>query len=295
MQLVMSTGCLYHLPAQKTFEIARDIGFDGVEVIINYDFGDPPKDYIARVEQLQKIHPILSLHAPFLDINGWGNKMRQLRRTVDLAIAVGVPRLTFHPPSWLGGQWKFFRWLNRVEDFQVQVGRGKVLITIENMPSTGPFHCNPYCWGKTRSMIDFINQKNLFLTFDTAHMGSSKADFISDFHQFYNSGRMRNIHFSDYGYGREHLLPGHGVLPLTRFLNHLRNTGYNETVVLELSPRELPKEEDAIRERMQDVFDYLHQETHVDWGEGELGDVSERGRGEFSALYRQSSGHPWQL
>jgi len=292
MHLVMSTGCLYHLPAEKTFEIARDVGFDGVEVIINYDFGDPPKDYTARVEQWQKIHPVLSLHAPFLEINGWGNKMRQLRRTVDLAIAIGIPRITFHPPSWLACQWKFVRWLNRVEDFQEEVGRGKVIVTIENMPSTGPFGSNPYFWGKTRSMIEFLHNKNLFLTFDTAHMGSSKADFISDFHQFYNSGRMRNIHFSDYGYGREHLLPGHGILPLTRFLNHLRNTGYDESLVLELSPRELPKDEEGIRERMQDVFDYLRQETRPEQAGDGLDDSSGKGREDVSVLYRLNSGHP---
>jgi sugar phosphate isomerase/epimerase len=72
---------------------------------------------------------------------------------------------------------------------------------------------------------------------------------------------MSNIHFSDYGYGREHLLPGHGTLPLTRFLNHLRETGYDKTVTLELSPSELPEEESLIRESLAEILNYLRDET----------------------------------
>jgi sugar phosphate isomerase/epimerase len=129
------------------------------------------------------------------------------------------------------------------------------------MPWSGPFGSNAYLLWQTSKMIQFMEDHNLFMTFDTAHMGSSKANFLNDFHQFYNCGRMRNIHFSDFGYGREHLLPGHGVLPLTRFLNHLRETGYNETLTLELSPREFPGHEEGIREGMLEIFSYLQKET----------------------------------
>jgi sugar phosphate isomerase/epimerase len=129
------------------------------------------------------------------------------------------------------------------------------------MPCTGSFKLNPYLLGQTEKMLQFMAQHNLYLTFDTAHMGSSKANFLNDFHLFYDSGRMRNIHFSDYGYGREHLLPGHGVLPLTRFLNHLRETGYDHALVLELSPHEFPEQIGLIKEAMGEIFSYLCVET----------------------------------
>jgi sugar phosphate isomerase/epimerase len=92
-------------------------------------------------------------------------------------------------------------------------------------------------------------------------MGSSKADFLGDFHRLYDTGRMRNIHFSDFGHGREHLLPGRGILPLTRFLNHLRETGYNQALTLELSPHEFPKEEEGIRASLAELLEYLRKET----------------------------------
>ncbi|MCM2359469.1 MAG: sugar phosphate isomerase/epimerase, partial [Geobacteraceae bacterium] len=65
----------------------------------------------------------------------------------------------------------------------------------------------------------------------------------------------------DYGNGREHLLPGHGILPLTRFLNHLRNTGYSETLTLELSPHEFPRDERIFVDSLKEIQQYLRRET----------------------------------
>lgn len=260
MKLIFSVGSLYTLPPHKAFEIARDVGFDGIEIIINHDY-----EFGRGVELLTdaaQLLPIASLHAPFFDINGWGNKINQLEKTVKWAKTFDIPLVNFHPPAWLSLERKFWRWLNRIEDFQAQVGDNQVLITIENMPATGPLGCKQYFLNSTSTMIDFLQKRNLFLTFDTAHMGTYKTNFLTDFHHFYDSGRIRNVHFSDYANGREHLLPGHGKLPLTRFLNHLQETGYDGTVTLELTPYELPEDEDLIRESLSDILSYLRDQTN---------------------------------
>jgi sugar phosphate isomerase/epimerase len=134
------------------------------------------------------------------------------------------------------------------------------------MPWVGRFKINPNILSNTQHMIDFIHEHNLYLTFDCTHMGSGKANFINDFYLFYESGRIRNIHFSDYGHGREHLLPGHGILPLTRFLNHLRSTDYQSTVTLELDPAEFPKTEAVILESLKEILAFLRKETGKDSG-----------------------------
>ncbi len=259
MKLVLSAGSLYTLPMEKIFELARDTGFDGIEVIVNYDF--QYQDNCALLRDLAEILPICSLHAPFMVLDGWGNKIHQTLRTAELALQTGIPLINFHPPAWLGCELKFWRWLNGIKDCQREIGQDQVTITIENMPSTGPFGVNPYMLGQTARMIRFMEEHHLYLTFDTAHMGSSKANFLTDFHLLYNTGRMRNIHFSDFGNGREHLLPGRGILPLTRFLNHLRETDYAATLTLELSPHEFPKDERGIRESLAEIFGYLRKET----------------------------------
>jgi len=259
MKLILSAGSLYTLPMQRVFEMARDTGFDGMEVIVNQDF--QYGRISAMLKELAKILPIYSLHAPFLVLDNWGNKIDQLKKTADLAIAADIPLITFHPPSWLAMEWKFMKFLRSIDDFQEEIGQNRVTITIENMPCTGPLKMNTYLVNQTESMIDFMQQHNLFLTFDTAHMGASKANFLVDFHQFYDSGMLRHIHFSDYANGREHLLPGHGNLPLTRFLNHLRETDYDQTLTLELSPHEFPREEEMIIATLMEIHAYLCQET----------------------------------
>ena len=259
MKYILSAGTLYTLPLEEVMTIAAEVGFDGVEIIINYDF--QYGDNVILLKELQSILPIHSLHAPFLVLDTWGNRIEQLQRTIHLAQATGIPLVNFHPPSWLGMEFRFWSWLKKIRDIQSELGSGEVLVTIENMPANGPMGVNPYYLAGTASLIEFMEKHNLLLTFDTAHMGSTKANFIHDFHQFYNTGRMRNIHFSDYGYGREHLLPGHGVLPLTRFLNHLRETNYDDTLTLELSPAELPEERSMISESLAEILDYLRAET----------------------------------
>jgi len=262
MKLVLSAGSLHTLPLATIFELARESGFDGVEIIINQDFRF--SSGVELVRQLQEIHPVCALHAPFFPVDGWGDQVQQLKRSVHLAAETGVPLVTFHPPAWLGMELGFWLWMKKIADFQTEIGLGRVTVAIENMPATGPFGVNPYFLSGSRQLIDFLLRHNLCLTFDTAHLGSTKADFLHEFHQLYNSGKMRNIHFSDYANGREHLLPGHGGLPLTRFLNHLRETGYDQTLVLELAPREFPAEMERIRESLVELHAYLAKETRAD-------------------------------
>ncbi len=259
MKLILSAGSLYNLPAETVFEMARDVGFDGMEVIINHEFGQ--RDNLDYLQSLNSILPINSLHAPFFEIDGWGNKIDQLKKCADLAIQAGVPLINFHPPSWLAFEFKFWSWLKKVSDFQEAIGNNQVIITIENMPCLVQPKINPYMLSKTEKMIRFMRDHNLYLTFDTAHSGSFRSDFLQDFHTFYDSSLMRNIHFSDYSNGVEHLMPGHGALPLTRFLNHLSDTAYDHSIVLELSPREFPEEPELIRETLAEVFRYLCNET----------------------------------
>lgn len=260
LKISFSSGSLFTLPLRKGFELAAEAGFDGVELIINQDF--QRVNPVTLVRSLQEIAPINSIHAPFMPLDGWGGPIQSLFHSIELAADTGIPLVNFHPPSWLGFEIGFWRWLYRVRDFQKEVGLdGEVLVTIENMPWVGKFKMNPNILSSTADMINFIQEHNLYLTFDTTHMGSGKANFINDFYMFYESGRIRNIHFSDYGFDREHLIPGHGRLPLTRFLNHLKQTDYQGAVTLELDPREFPQNEQMILQSLKELQTYMRVET----------------------------------
>lgn len=268
MKISLSSGTLYTFPLRKIFEITRSLDFDGIELIINQEF--QKVNTLKLIEELQQSLPILSIHAPFMPLDGWGTPIDALKHSVEIAEKCGIPLVNFHPPSWLGFEVGFWRWLYKVNDFQKEVGTENVIVTLENMPWVGKFRINPHILSDTRKLIDFVQERNLFMTFDCTHMGSGKANFINDFYLCYNSGRIKNIHFSDYGHGREHLIPGHGMLPLTRFLNHLSNTDYNETVTLELSPHEFPKDEEIIKASLAEILEYLRRETRKETGQPAL-------------------------
>ncbi len=260
MILSLSTGSLFTLPLKRAFELAAEAGFEGVELIINQDF--ERVNAVKLVRSLQEITSIHSIHAPFMELDGWGNQISSLKLSVELAAACSIPLVNFHPPSWMGFEVSFWRWLYSIRDFQKEIGlNGEVTITLENMPWTGKWKVNPNILSNTHKLVEFIREHNLYMTFDCTHMGSGKASFINDFFLCYDSDRIRNIHFSDYGYGREHLMPGRGILPLTRFLNHLRNTAYRNTITLELDPREFPKGEHNILESLKEMLVYLRTET----------------------------------
>lgn len=263
LKISLSSGSLFTLPLRRAFELAAEAGFDGVELIINQDF--QRVNPVKLVRSMQEICPINSIHAPFMPLDGWGGPVQSLFLSVDLAAETGIPLVNFHPPSWLGAEFGFWRWLYKIRDFQKQVGLdGQVQITLENMPWVGgTFKVNHTILSSTRDMVAFLHDHNLFMTFDTTHMGSGKANFINDFYLCYESGRMRNVHFSDYGFDREHLIPGHGRLPLTRFLNHLKNTEYQGCLTLEVSPHELPKDEEVILPVLKEILTYMRVETGI--------------------------------
>ncbi|KAF0220399.1 MAG: xylose isomerase domain-containing [Geobacteraceae bacterium] len=259
MLISISTGTLFIFPLRKAFQTAFDVGFDGVELIINQDFQEVNTRRVLM--EMSEILPILSIHAPFMPLDGWGSPIDSLKRCVELAANCNIPLVNFHPPSWMGVELRFWRWMHRIIDFQKEIGQGEVTLTLENMPWVGRFKINPHILASTDKMIHFLQERNLYLTFDCTHMGSGKTNFINDFYLFYNTGRIKNIHFSDYGHGREHLLPGHGILPLTRFLNHLRTTDYSQNLTLELSPHEFPNDIEIIARSLKEILEYLRRET----------------------------------
>ncbi len=260
ISISLSAGTLYHLKLSTIFSIARECGFDGVELIINQVF--EKRDPRPIIEKLLKICPISSIHAPFFKLAGWGNQVKTLLKIIEIAGEFDIPLVNFHPPLWFPPELTFWRWFRKVKDFQTLVKDNHTIVTIENMPYVGNrIRFNPNILRKTEKMVHFIEKHNLYMTFDTTHLGSHNPNFLGGFKQFYQTGRIRNIHFSDYGHGREHLFPGRGLLPLTRFLYLLKHLCYQGPITVELSPVELPPTTENIITSLTDLLGYLREET----------------------------------
>jgi sugar phosphate isomerase/epimerase len=258
-KVVLSAGTLYTMKLTEIFKIAAECNFDGVELIINTTFENSHPHKI--VEKLVKLCPIASIHAPFFKLHKWGHSGAALVKCIKLARDFEIPLVNFHPPLWFPPEFGFWRWFHKVEDYQNLVNDSQVIVTIENMPYVGNhIRFNPNILKRSEDMMSFAKKHNLFMTFDTTHIGSHNPNFLGEFQRLLSSDRIRNIHFSDYGHKREHLFPGRGILPLTRFLYIIKERGYNGAVTLELSPAELPKERELIVKSLTEISGYLRDE-----------------------------------
>ena len=97
--IALSTGSLYVYGTARVFELAAQVGFDGIEVLCDHrpDTRDPA--YLRRLS-LEYGLPIVALHNPFMpSVPSWPNdQWGRLERTVALAQELEVPTVVAHLP-----------------------------------------------------------------------------------------------------------------------------------------------------------------------------------------------------
>jgi sugar phosphate isomerase/epimerase len=259
MKILFSTGSLYYLPIEEVFALARETGFDGCEIVVNRSFGD--EKYLKRVIDAARSLPVYSVHAPYVAMPAWGDTVQALLRTIEVASILKAPIVNLHPPAWFSLELKFLRWFREVQDFQEVLPESNVAITVENMPRMGrKLMLAPYFLNDVEDLISFGIKKNLFFTFDVTHLATQERDVVAGFLRYMKTGRLRNVHFSDFGDGREHLFPGRGDLPVVKLLNAMRRLGYDEMITLELAPNEWPKAEEWLVKLMRHCTTFLRRE-----------------------------------
>ena len=258
MRFLLTSGSFYTLPIHRTFAIAKEAGFDGMNLMITGEFRGV--DEVSLVRNLQKILPIDSIHVPFIPLWGWGNQVEKIQRTVRLAIETSVPLVNFHPPAWLLLEISFSLWFLAVRDFQQEVGKNRVMVSIENMPHLARYYGDPHLLSKTTNLLQFLQKRNLYLSFDSSHMGTKKTDFLEDFLRLHAAEKVKQVQYGDYCDGREHLKPGHGILPLKRLLQTLAKENYSEGLCVEIMPDEFPKEESLIIKNLKEILGEIKQE-----------------------------------
>ncbi len=240
MKVLFSTGCLFYLPLKEIFHLAGEAGFDGCDLVIDSHFANPRSlDLLSECSDLLPVH---SVHAPFMKMRSWGTKAEMLSKSIEIAKGVKASVVNFHPPSWYSMELKFLQWFKKVKDFQRELSCEGLDLAIENMPLAGKrVMLASYILNDFKDLIDFGLERNLYFTFDTTHLGTFGDDVVAAFLAFHRTGRLRNIHLSDYGASRSHLFLGSGELPIVKLLNTMRRLEYDGMVTLEVAPNELPK------------------------------------------------------
>jgi sugar phosphate isomerase/epimerase len=261
--LALSTGSLYTYGLDRVFDLAKEAGFDGIEVLVDGRWDTRQADYLRHLVDRHRL-PVVSLHSPFhlIQVPGWEqDPIWRLKRTVELAEALGARVVVAHPPlgwlrislrvtgasnkrdfwvglplSWFVGR-TYARWLcDELESFQ----RGtEVTVAVENMPrrQIGPLGFDLYQMTRLGSLARFRH-----LTLDTTHLATHGIDIIQTYEKL--AGRVSHVHLSNYN-GREHRLLQDGHLSLDDFLRRLNQDGYRGVVTLELQPDALGAGDDS--------------------------------------------------
>ena len=257
--IVLSTGSLYTYGLSRVFALAADVGFDGIEVLVDHRWDSRHPAYLRRLSQEYGL-PIAALHAPFVpDVPGWpSDQLGRLERTVSLAQDLGVPVVVTHLPyrvygvtwRWFGARsrrvffpvfWPrrepYYRLLRdgRLPEMESEAG---VRIAVENMPDRRFLGLSlPLYWFNRPEKLHRFPH----LTLDTTHIGTWGWDLLQVYETL--SNRVAHVHLSNFD-GREHRSPLDGRLPLDALLRCLVNDGYDGVVSVECGPDALQADDE---------------------------------------------------
>ncbi len=243
----MSTSSVYPLSTQTAFRLAKEAGFDGMEIMITVD--PATRDATAlRALSARYDLPILSVHAPVLVFSQlvWGvDPLRKLTKSAELAVAVGANTVVVHPP---------FRWEPRyarvfeltIRDLAAKHG---VELAVENM--------FPLRFGGLTVRAQSPSSDPVFIdcdaiTLDFSHAALAGRDSLE--FAMAMGDRLRHVHLTDgtvtMGEGRllddEHLVPGHGTQPVAEVLQYLATRKWKGSLIAEVNTRSCNSENERL-------------------------------------------------
>ena len=232
----LSTASVWPLKAGTAFELAAELGYDGVEVMV---WADPVSQDVTALRRWSRRTgvPVLSVHSPSLLITQriWSpDPVARPRMSVDAALELGARTVVVHPP---------FRWQRRYGDAfgdlvaELEESSG-VEIAVENM-----FKVRPPGGSKNsrvsafRPSIDPTDVGFRHYTLDLSHTAAAEMDALA-LAQRMGDG-LTHVHLAD-GTGvprDEHLVPGRGGQPCAELLEKLVSNGFAGQIVLEINTR----------------------------------------------------------
>ncbi|HIE38815.1 MAG TPA: sugar phosphate isomerase/epimerase [Anaerolineales bacterium] len=258
--IILSTGSIYNYGTDRVFALAAEVGFDGVEVLIDnrWDTRQP-----AYLRQLSTAHdlPIIALHSPFVaDVQGWpSDQLGRLKRTVALAQELEVPLVITHLPFrfhgilgyWHGPHPRRFLlpipWPRREPYYyflqnghlQRMEATSGVTIAVENMPAHRLL-------GQPVSIAWFNRPEELtrfpHLTLDTTHIGTWGLEPVEVYETL--KEHIAHVHLSNFD-GKEHRSPPDGRLRLAELLRRMAHDGYRGAISVESGPDALDAEDEG--------------------------------------------------
>lgn len=244
IKIGLSTSSVYPLGLEDTFRLAKELGYDGVEIMVTQNPETRDTRSLLKLSQKYDIE-ILSIHAPVLLLTHfvWGRDPEQkLWKTAYLAKSVNAKIVVVHPPfTWQSAYSTKF--LQIVHDVEEETG---IIVAVENMFSWKIKKREIQAYSPTWETIE---QQSDSITIDFSHAALSGKNALHMVQQLNN--KVKHIHLCD-GSGQvdnekdkifdEHLLPGQGNQPVKETLQYLTNSHWEGYIVAEVNTRKAKTE-----------------------------------------------------
>ncbi|GAA0905667.1 sugar phosphate isomerase/epimerase [Pseudonocardia zijingensis] len=230
--VALSTASVYPESARVAFELAAELGYDGVELMVWIDPISQDVSGVARLAERYGV-PVLAVHAPCLAVTQrvWtADPIGRIRRSVAAAAELDCRTVVLHPP---------FRWQRRyAAQFADEVARAGehdgVALAVENMfpIMRSGVRTVPYSPGFDPTAVGHDHY-----TLDLSHTAASGIDALALLDRM--GSALTHVHLAD-GSGAprdEHLVPGRGGQPCAEVCERLTASGFPGVVVVEVSTR----------------------------------------------------------
>ena len=236
-KLALSTSSVYPESTAAGFALARQLGFDGIELMVGMDPASADVDAVERLAEYHEV-PVLAIHAPTLLLTQrtWGpDPWEKLERSAMAAHQLGAKVVVVHPP---------FRWQRSyasgfTEGIRRLEATTGLVFAVENMyPWRGPGG------GEVRAYAPTWDPSQLdceHLTLDLSHAATARQCSVALVHDW--GERLAHVHLTDGTSGAtdEHLLPGVGDQDAAGVLAALTANRYSGHVVIEIQTRGLDR------------------------------------------------------
>lgn len=245
----LSTSSVYPESTLRAFDIAQELGFDAVEVMVGLDKASTDIASLDRLREYYEV-PIGSIHAPCLLVTQrtWGSDpWDKLDRSAEAALHLDAAVVVVHPP---------FRWQRSyASGFTSGIRRlthaTGITFAVENMyPWRGPGggEVRAYSPGWDAALLDVDH-----LTLDMSHAATARQQSLDLVHDW--GERLAHLHLTDGSQlaADEHLMPGAGEQRADEVLAALARRGYTGQIVLEVNSRSATTSD----ERLQQLADAL--------------------------------------
>lgn len=266
MEVGISTACFYPLPVEENLDRIAEMGGTCAEIFFN-TFGEMRepftnilRDRLAQNStRLVSVHPFTSLMEGIMLFSGYERRteegMAMYRDFFRNARSIGATYLTLHGERHMGNlqessadMERKLRAYNRLCDIAEEEG---MIVAQENVV---------WCRSGDPAYIKFLHDHvpKLRFTFDVkqAHRsGRTWQEYLPAM-----GDRLVNIHINDFDAEHSCLLPGEGSMDYIPFFEYLRESGYDEQVLIEVyavnfsNADQMRKSVDFLREIVAKVY-----------------------------------------